>query len=101
MRRRSEMCKGYDLSNENRFDGLAIAVGLARVVAQDHFLISDLHDVLGEERNLASPARSVDDEVRDRESGRPTTHRLDDLQDLLYGGPEELSACHLIAHIDV
>src|SRR5215218_5969555 len=50
---------------------LLVAEPLALVVAEDHLVVVDLLDVLGEERNLASTARGVDDELRHGEARCP------------------------------
>src|SRR5690349_15400915 len=59
--------------------GLFVAVALAGVVPQDHFLVRDLHHVLGEEGNLPAAARRVDHEVRHREARGPAPEPLHDL----------------------
>src|SRR5215207_11664088 len=62
---------------------LLVAEPLALIVAEDHLVVVDLLDVLGEERNLASTTRGVDDELRHGEPGRPAAQSLDDLEPFL------------------
>src|SRR5216117_3336679 len=80
---------------------LLVAEDLAGVVPQYDFLVRQLHDVLGQQRDLAAAARGVDDEVRHREPAGPAAQALDDLQPLLDCGAEVLGAGHLVAHVDV
>src|SRR5207249_12261577 len=80
---------------------LLVPENLPRVVAQHDFLVGQLHDVLGQQRDLAAAARSVDDEVRHREPAGPAAQALDDLQALFDRRAEVLGAGHLVAHVDV
>src|SRR5215472_12583130 len=64
----------HSLPDENRLQlgsflgyvRLFVLEPLTRVVPQDHFLVRDLHHVLGEERNLPAASGGIDHEVRDR-----------------------------------
>ena len=61
----------YLSSNEDWFYGLPVAVGLSCIIAKHHLLISELHDIFGQQRDLAATARRVDDEVGNGQPRRP------------------------------
>src|SRR5205085_10377782 len=88
------------LSGRRRRPRLLVREPLSLVIPEYHFVVVDLLDILRPQRNFSSTTRGVDDEIRNRETRRPSAKRLHDLQSLLHGRAEMLATRDLIRHVE-